>query len=70
MNLYEEVAFVVAGIVAWTCQRLLFLGKAMVFDDGVLDIPTIHAPMATGPHVANRPMEIQEVLPDHQPMAA
>jgi hypothetical protein len=52
-------------------QYLLFLGETtMLLDNRIMDISTIHASVAIGPHMPDRAIEIQEMIPHHKTVAA
>jgi hypothetical protein len=52
------------------CQCLLSSSMAMLLDDRVMNIPAVHATVSVRPHVSNSAVEIQEVIPDHETVAA
>jgi hypothetical protein len=54
---------------AWRDPHLLCSDQSVLLDHRIVDVPAIHTPMPTGPHMPNCPVEIQEVLFHHQTVA-
>ena len=70
MRFRVEFVFLVISLIGYEDQCGLYLGKPMLFDDRVMDIPAIHAAVSVGPHMSVGTLEIQEMFPHHESVAA
>jgi len=69
-GLWDEVVLAGSQLVILKRRRLLCSAKAMLLDDRVVNIPAVHATVSVRPHMSNSAVEIQEVIPDHETVAA